>query len=339
MEWLFQKANTAFASYRGEWDALNRARGNHILLDSRFVGPLIKHFGSDNVTLAVAKNGSAGAMALLEKSRLGVWGTFQPAQAPLGMILIGQNQQPYDVAIDLLEAVPGLAALLGVMQQDPRFSPFANLQAADNVELLDYIDTARLELQGSFEEYWDQRGKNLKHNLDRQTRRLREAGRTLELVAIRDPRLMADGIREYGRLESAGWKAGGGTAIEENNTQGRFYREIFEDFASTGEAVIYQLILDGKIAASDLCLARDGMLVVLKTAYDETVEKCSPALLMRREITKALFQEGAIRVIEFYGKVRDWHLQWTKDVRQMFHVNIFRSVHLVRTRRLLKSLR
>jgi CelD/BcsL family acetyltransferase involved in cellulose biosynthesis len=340
MEWFFQKANTAFASHKNEWDSLNRASGNHILLDSRFVEPLIKHFESDDVTLAVCKDsGGCRAMALLVKDRLGVWSTFQPSQAPLGLILIGQDVQPYEIAMDLVEAIPGFTALLGVMQQDPRFSRFANLDPAANVELLDYIDTARLELHGSFTEYWEKRGKNLKHNLDRQTRRLREAGRSLELIAVRHREGLAECMREYGRLESSGWKAGGGTAIEENNTQGRFYREIFEDFFSTGEAVIFQLRIDGKVAASDLCLARDGMLVVLKTAYDETVEKCSPALLMRREITKHLFNEGVIHTIEFYGKVRDWHLQWTTDVRRMFHVNIFRSVHLVRTRKLLKALR
>jgi hypothetical protein len=81
------------------------------------------------------------------------------------------------------------------------------------------------------------------------------------------------------------------------------------------------------------------MLVVLKTTYDETTERLSPALLMRREILSALFQSGDCRVIEFYGKVRNWHTQWTVETRNMFHVNLFRNAPVASTRRLLKRWR
>jgi Acetyltransferase (GNAT) domain len=109
---------------------------------------------------------------------------------------------------------------------------------------------------------------------------------------------MADCVSEYGRLESIGWKAQGGTGINENNTQGRFYGDFCEHFSAAGEAIVFQLLLDGKVVASDLCLFRNGMLVVLKTTYDEKVEKLSPALLMRREIVRELHASSQIRVVE-----------------------------------------
>jgi GNAT acetyltransferase-like protein len=339
MEWRFLKAKKEFEQYREHWDALNRQAGHHILMDSRFVAPLLKHFASDEVILAVCEDDPAAGMAFLVKDSFGVWSTFQPSQSPLGLILIGRQRQPYETVAELMESIPGYAVLLGLMQQDPLYSPFSNADAAPHIEFLDYIDTPRLELTGTFQSYWEQRGKNLKHNLERQSRRLNESGRSLQLVTVRDAAQIAECIREYGRLESEGWKGKEGSAIEENNSQGRFYREIFEDFCATGEGVVYQLLLDDKVVASDLCLLRNGMLVVLKTTYDEKVEKCSPALLMRREITRQLFDEGVVRVIEFYGKVRDWHMQWTTDVRRMFHLNLFRNAHIIRTRNLLKTLR
>src|SRR5262249_33992872 len=173
----------------------------------------------------------------------------------------------------------------------------------------------------------------------RQNRRIKEQGRRLELIAERDPLQVAACVREYGRLESSGWKGKEGTAVSEDNAQGRFYRDIFEDFCRTGEAVIFQLHLDGKVVASDLCLVRDGMVVVLKTAYDETTERLSPALLMRREIIKHFFEAGNINVVEFYGKVRDWHLQWTSETRMMYHINLLRNVQVARTRKILEHLR
>jgi hypothetical protein len=150
---------------------------------------------------------------------------------------------------------------------------------------------------------------------------------------------MADCVREYGRMESSGWKAEGGTAIAEDTAQGRFYRDLLEEFSRTGEAVVFQLSLDGAVVASDLCLCRNGMLVVLKTTYDERIEKLSPALLMRREVMRHLYDAGQTTVVEYYGRLRDWHTQWMTDKRSMFHLNVFRSSYVLKTRRLLKRLR
>lgn len=339
MKWAFLNATAHFEDFRKDWDALNQARSNHILLDSRFVAPLIKHFAPKETVLAVSQEGPSKGLALLVRNGLMSWSTFQPSQSPLGLILFGREDERHEDLSELIRALPGYAISLSILQQDPPFSPFPRNSDRNNLESMDYIDTPRLQVTGSFEEYWNQRGKNLKHNLDRQNRRLKEQGRTLQLVAEQSSDRMEDCIRHYGRLEALGWKGQEGTAITENNNQGWFYREILEDFSSTAEAVVFQLRLDDKVVASDLCLMRNGMLVVLKTTYDETVEKLSPALLMRLEIMKHVWEGQKIRNIEFYGRLRDWHKQWTGESRTMFHLNIFRNVYVVSTRRAWKRFR
>jgi CelD/BcsL family acetyltransferase involved in cellulose biosynthesis len=339
MNWVFVNALTSFEEFQKDWDAINRSRDNHILLDSRFVVPLLRHFGDKNITLAVHNENSTSAMALLVKQGVASWSTFQPSQSPLGLINFSFKDDQHQYLFDLMRAVPGYALIFGVLQQDPLYSSFPGTSNDSKVEILHYIDIPRLQLLGTFEEYWEQRGKNLKHNLERQNRRIKEAGKTVELIAESDPSRVADCVREYGRLESAGWKAQGGTAISEDNAQGRFYRDILEDFCSTGEAVIFQLRLDGKVVATDLCLLRNGMIVILKTTYDETVERLSPALLMRRAILSELYRTRNIKVIEFYGKVRNWHTQWTSETRDMFHVNVFRNSSVAGMRNIYKRLR
>ena len=339
MKWKFSNALSSFEEFRTDWDAINRARDNHILLDSRFVSPLLRHFGDENVKLAVQRENSTHAMALLVKQGMGSWSTFQPSQSPLGLIMFGFKDDQHEGLFDLMRAVPGYPLVFGVLQQDPLYSSFPPASNHSKVEILHYIDIPRLQISGTFEEYWDQRSKNLKHNLERQSRRIKEQGRRVELIAESNPSRVAECIREYGRLESAGWKAKGGTAVAEDNAQGKFYREVLEDFCSTREAVVFQLLLDGKIVASDLCLIRNGMLVVLKTAYDETVEKLSPALLMRRAILNEVYGARNVQVIEFYGKVRSWHTQWTAETRNMFHLNLFRSASIARTRKIFERWR
>ena len=144
------------------------------------------------------------------------------------------------------------------------------------------------------------------------------------MIVHEEPGDVAQAIRDYATLESRGWKAGQGTAVAEDNPQGRFYREVFEYFCARGEARIYQLLLDGKVAATDLCLLRNRMMIVLKTTYDEALDDVSPAFLMREDMLRQLFDDSQVHSIEFYGRVMDWHTRWTDEIRTIYHINCFR---------------
>jgi len=337
MTWVFENAIECFEAFRAEWDSINQSRRDHILLDSVFVRQLVRHFGNAGLLLAI--NRKRPGAALLVRGGVGSWRTFQPSQSPLGVVVLGYQDESFEGAFELLRDLPGYAMLLGITQQDPDYSAFRGTALRQDIEIIKYIETARLSVSGTFESYWGDRGTNLRHNLDRQRRRLTEQSRSLKLITHRDPAQMAECVMAYGRLESQGWKSSEGTAVDGTNVQGRFYRALLEDFCERGEGIVYQLMLDGKVVASDLCLMRKGMLVVLKTAYDESIKGISPALLMRREIVRQIYSDGEIRMIEFYGRVRDWHTKWTDQSRTMFHVNLFRSRNVAQVRELVKRFR
>jgi hypothetical protein len=328
MKWSLRPVG-AFAEIQEFWDDLNVRQGAHPLLDSGFVAPLVKHFASPATRLAVADTSGAPGAVLLDPIGKGMWRTFQPSQAPLGLILLGDRGQGFRQAREILTSLPGYALGLSVMQQDPDFTSLPRTESR-TVESLDYIQTARLVPSGSFEDYWRNRGRNLVHNLSRQRRRLADQGVSLELVAERHPGAVAGGVRRYGEIESRSWKAAEGTAVSPDDAQGRFYKEMLEHFCARGEGVIYSLRMDGRIVAVDLCLERNGMLVILKTTYDESVDKLSLGLLLHQEIFKAAFSEQRVKGIEFYGRVRDWHTKWTDDIRTMYHLTLYRHA-LVRS--------
>jgi CelD/BcsL family acetyltransferase involved in cellulose biosynthesis len=326
MSWRFEPAAPSFKANRELWDSFNRAGGNHILLDSGFVSPLLQHFGGDDVVLGSNANSSDPGAALFVARGKGRWETFQPSQAPIGMFLLGAADSAGDTLQRLTRKLPGYALELSVLQQDPDYSSVHIEQNRPGLERVDYIQTARITMSGTFEEYWKERGSNLRHNLARRRRRMAEKNKIGVLIARRAPSEVEDAIREYGRLESAGWKAENGTAVNLDNAQGRFYRDVFEHFCARDEAVIYQFVVDGSVVASDLCLVRNGMMIVLKTAYDESFNEFSPALMMREDIMKQLFEQGQIRVVEFYGRVMEWHTRWTGEVRTLYHVNCLRHL-------------
>ena len=145
-------------------------------------------------------------------------------------------------------------------------------------------------------------------------------------------------MADYARLEAAGWKAGTGTAVRMDDAQGRFYTNLLQDACAQGRGRIYRLWLDARVAAIDLCVDNGAVFVILKTSYDETITNVSPALLMREEYFRHLF-EADFQRIEFYGSLMDWHTKWSDEIRTLYHINCYRFPVVITLRRILKRQR
>lgn len=223
----------------------------------------------------------------------------------------------------LMQSLPGYAVQLGVLQQDPNCSGFSTADTCNWVEKLDYMQTARIPLEGTFEEYWATREDRLRKNNDRLRRRMVEKGLPPEFKIIRDAAGVENGVREFGRLESKGWKAKEGTAVGVDDAQGRFYRAVLENLCERGEGVIYQLQVNGQVVATDICAVREEMLIVLKTAYDEDWKVYAPGVLLREDIVRDCYSSG-VRNYEFYGPLMDYQLRWTQNIRTLYHLTCFR---------------
>jgi CelD/BcsL family acetyltransferase involved in cellulose biosynthesis len=322
MSWSFHPARE-FARFASAWDSLAAACGDVPFLHSGFIQPLLAEFASGNELLAVFA-GQAGneAMTLVCPKGRGVWESYQPSQLPLGPWVQRAGAEMAPLVRSLLRQLPGFAIQVGLTQLDP--SLFARPPDGAALETLDYIATAWIPVTGTFDEYWEARGKNLRANMRKQRRRLETEGIAVRFDVLTRPEDVAAAIENYGTLESAGWKAALGTAIHAQNPQGRFYRAMLENFCAGGAGRVYRYWFDDVVVAVDLCIASREMLVVLKTTYDESRKSLSPASLLREDELRAIFGEGVVRRVEFFGKVMDWHTQWARDVRTLYHLNCFR---------------
>jgi hypothetical protein len=250
------------------------------------------------------------------------WQTFQPSQVPLGAWVAVRDLPLQDLARSLLRGPLGFCLGLSITQIDPEVAARMP-DAPDNLHS-DYIDTGWIDLVGSFDAYWSARGKNLRQNMRKQRVKLAADGVKLSLQALREHADMADAVARYGRMESAGWKAQHGTAIHPDNAQGRYYRELLEQASLNGEAVVYQYLFDERVVAMNLCLQRKGVLIVLKTTYDESIQSLSPAFLLREAELQELFAQGEIRRLEYFGRLMDWHTKWTEQKRTLYHLTQYR---------------
>ena len=334
MNWRFHSI-AEFAQFAPAWRELHGVCGQRGgLLEPDFVVPLIALFATGRELLAVRQgSGGVDCMAVLAKRRHGLWETLQPAQSPFGLWLHRPELSFARLLPELQSALPGFALGVAVTQQDPDVVP--RPQDAVPLATLDYIRTARVAVDGSFEAYWSRRGKNLRQNVKRQKSALAKEGVRPHLDILLAPEDVAAAVRDYAVLESAGWKAAQDTAIRADNAQGRFYLEMLMNFARRGRARVYRYRFGERVVAVDLCIESDGELAVLKTTYDETIRSVSPATLLRHDYFQALFGEGRVKRIEFYGRVMEWHTRWTDEVRTMYHVNCYRWPWLPRLRSLL----
>jgi CelD/BcsL family acetyltransferase involved in cellulose biosynthesis len=313
-----------------DWDLLATRYARAPFMGSAFVRASLRHFSSGNERIVVITDAQGPAAIGVFVRRRGMWETFQPSQSPMGALV---TREVVGLG-DLLEVVGrgcgALATGAAATQQDPLFCERPT-PSAGHLATLDYIQTASVAMVGSFDEYWNARGKNLRQNLRKQRRKLQDEGVRTTLEVLTSPSSVAQGLADYAALETAGWKAGGGTAIGLDNAQGRFYAEMLDAYCSAGRGKICRYRFGDRVVVVDLCIESDDTLVVLKTTYDESIHGYSPAALMREELFQQWWQEGRLKRIEFYGPAKDWHLRWTDEVRTMYHVNWYRWPALMRT--------
>jgi len=324
MKWEFLPA-TEFHGHHELWDRLNDCNTNSPLLEARFVQSGLDSFGTDNEYLAICKN-SDGLVAatILSFSRMFITQTFQPSQVPIGLWVQTPDLDRSRSITALFKALPIHKVLISLLQLDPDL--IHREENTPNSNSIDYITTARLIVNGDFETYWNQRGKNLKRNKKKIDNRLKNSELECALECITSQADVDSALSDYEKLEDSGWKGESGTAITVHNEQGKFYSTLLKRYAETGDLSIFKYTIGNEIAAVDLCILRDSTLVILKTTYNEELKQYSPALMMHIEIIKRIFErnDSMPAIIEFYGRTMDWHRRLTDNTRELFHMNYYR---------------
>ena len=306
-----------------DWDRLNATRGNLPILAGDAIVSALKILGDGSERLLIAYDGM-NVLAMFLLSPLGMlrWQTFQPSQLPLGAWVAAVDMQLLDFARSLMRGPLGFCLVLSITQIDPRLAPRG--EDTRDSRHSDYVETGWIDIEGSFGEYWSERGKNLRQNMRKQRAKLRAEGVNLKMNVYRDLSDMAPAIERYGILESSGWKAELGTSIHPDNVQGLFYRELLEHASLRGEAAVSEYLFDDRVVAINLCLFRQGTLVALKTTYDESIQPYSPGLLLREEELQEIYKAGQIKRMEYFGRLMEWHKKWTTHKRTIYQLTLYR---------------
>ncbi|MDP4003150.1 GNAT family N-acetyltransferase [Methylobacterium sp. NEAU K] len=128
-------------------------------------------------------------------------------------------------------------------------------------------------------------------DLRRRSRRLAETGTLAHVSAENGPDL-GRLVAAFLRLERAGWKGEGGTAMACRPETAALAHALFAEAPGPIRVRADALTLDGRPIAVSLALLGGGTATLLKTAYDEKLRSYAPGLLLEAEIVRACHETG-----------------------------------------------
>ena len=116
-------------------------------------------------------------------------------------------------------------------------------------------------------------------------RRLAEKGE-LDHIVARSEEDVRYGLEVFLALETSGWKGRERSAMATDRLRAAFAREAVNRLAERDMCRIHTLTLDDEPIASLVVFIEAGMAYTWKTAYDETLSRFSPGVLLMVEVTK-----------------------------------------------------
>ena len=113
-----------------------------------------------------------------------------------------------------------------------------------------------------------------------------------------DPQACAAATETFLTLEAGGWKGAGGTALAQQDATRTMLGQLFRPDLPHGSRRVDQLLLDGRTIAISMSLVQDGTAFLWKTAYDETLRRHAPGIVLEDAIVQALHAEPALRGLD-----------------------------------------
>jgi CelD/BcsL family acetyltransferase involved in cellulose biosynthesis len=155
--------------------------------------------------------------------------------------------------------------------------------------------------------------------LDRRMRRDHEAS----VVLLEAPKDLESELARAFELEAAGWKGEAGTAIDSAKETALFYRSVASAYHRLGELRLSTIVLDGELAAFDLCLLHSSRVWTLKTSYNDSYRRLSPGnVLLLLEIERSF--ELGLEAVELLGGFEDYKLPFATSKRDHLQFRAYR---------------
>ena len=194
-----------------------------------------------------------------------------------------------------------------------------------------------LDLRQSYQQYLATRGAKFRNYLRRKFRQFEATGKVKVLRAGKD--LAVEHAYDHLlSIEERSWKHSHGTAISAVPRQSSFYRLLCEGTSRRGRLHLMLMYLDEVPVAFNLGITTGDRYSYLKTSFDESLRRFSPATILRAGLVETLIAEG-VHSLDFPAEPYRWEEQWTDTLRWHLSVLVFNKTPRAMLYRLLVGLR
>jgi CelD/BcsL family acetyltransferase involved in cellulose biosynthesis len=153
------------------------------------------------------------------------------------------------------------------------------------------FERAVLETGQSFDEHMRGRvGNSRRRDLERNRRRLAERG-ALRHACVQAGPDRDDAVAAFLAIEASGWKGRRGTALACRPETAAFAREAFGSGSGDGFCRVDLLLLDERPVAASLTVFAGRTGFTVKTAFDESLRRSSPGLLLEVDVLRSFLEE------------------------------------------------
>lgn len=307
------------------WQRLvDQHHSGNMMLSALFVSNLFQTFSQDHYLASCYIGSDITMMMMVRRRRYGVWGLAQLPQAESALVVGAQQAKP-DL-ISLMKALPGLVLRLDFYCLDPLDHQGVIDELEQQHSLREMHQNMRINCTGTIEDYWQQRCRKLRQNVNRYLNRLKSEDPDYKFVFSVDPEEIARAIDRYGVLESRGWKGAVGTALHPRNQQGAFYQKFLALAAENKNAMVVEMFLNKTLVASRLCCFNKHTLIFLKTTFDENMKKFAPGRLLLAEVIRYAMEKNIAESIDFYTHATAEQLEWATDIRTIYKGSYYRYI-------------
>lgn len=144
---------------------------------------------------------------------------------------------------------------------------------------------------GDAEAYEPHLGPRRRKDLGRRRRRLAELGR-LQVRSFDDGDGLKQAVEDFLALEFRGWKGAAGTALACRPNTASYLRAACADAGGAVTCRADVLSVDDRPIAVSLAFVSGGTAYMFKTAYDETLRRHAPGVLLEDEIVRIRRETG-----------------------------------------------
>jgi CelD/BcsL family acetyltransferase involved in cellulose biosynthesis len=318
---------TELMALRGTWEELSkRARVAHPFVGHTWLLSWWEAFGAgkEQRTLVVRRGDTCVAIAPLMLSRERMYGV------PVRVLASPCNDDTprFEVIVDpeVPEAWEAIWSWIAGARGDWDLLRFTHLPedsaTAARLEELAARDglytgfwsssrSPRYEVRGTWDAFFAGLSPKVRQNARRQMRRLTARGevRFEELGPDDD---LGAALAEGLRLEAAGWKGEGDTAIACRREPSCFYNLLGERSQRRGGLAMHFLTVGGQRVAFSYGLRHGSGLFLMKLGFEPAWASYSPSIILLQHIYERAFQQQ-VGVIDMLGDSDGWKAHWAPD--------------------------